>query len=68
VLRAGKPAAVVVTEVFANLARTAAAARGVEPIPMLVLPHPMETRPPDEIDRIAEQLFDAAIALLATAP
>jgi hypothetical protein len=67
VLRAGKPAAVVVTEVFANLARTAAAARGVEPIPMLVLPHPMENRPPEEIDRIAEQFFDEAIALLAKA-
>ena len=66
-LRAGKPAAVVVTEVFANLARTAAAARGVEPIPMLILPHPMENRPPGEIDRIAEQLFDAAIALVAKA-
>ena len=35
---------------------------------MLVLPHPMETRPPDEIDRLAEELFDAAIALLAKAP
>jgi hypothetical protein len=64
VLRGGKPAAVVVTEVFANLARTAAAARGVDPIPMLVLPHPMETRSAQEIDRIAEQRFDEAIALI----
>jgi hypothetical protein len=64
VLRAGKPAVVVVTEVFANLARTAAAARGVDPIPMLVLPHPMENRPPAEIERIAEERFDEAIALL----
>ena len=63
-LRAGKPAAVVVTEVFANLARTAARARGIDPIPMLVLPHPMETRPADEIDRIAEERFAEAIALL----
>jgi hypothetical protein len=64
VLRAGKPAAVVVTEVFANLARTAARARGIDPIPMLVLPHPMETRPAAEIDRIAEERFAEAIALL----
>jgi hypothetical protein len=64
VLRAGKPALVVVTEVFANLARTAARARGVEPLPMLVLPHPMETRTPDEIERICEQRFDEAIAQL----
>ena len=55
---------VVVTEVFANLAQTAARARGVDPLPMLVLPHPMEGRTDEEIDRIAEQVFDAAIALL----
>jgi hypothetical protein len=55
----------VVTEVFANLARTAARARGIDPIPMLVLPHPMETRSADEIDRIAEQTFDEAIAAIA---
>ena len=55
---------VVVTEVFANLARTAARARGVDPIPMLVLPHPMETRTPEEIDRICEERFDEAVGLL----
>jgi hypothetical protein len=65
VLAAGKPAVVVVTEVFANLARTAAEARGVAPIPMLVLPHPMETRSIDEIERIADERFAEMIALLA---
>ena len=64
-LGAGKPAAVVVTEVFANLGRTAAEARGVAPIPMLVLPHPMEARPNEEIDRITEDRFSEAVALLA---
>ncbi|MBX3023826.1 hypothetical protein KF840_02850 [bacterium] len=63
-LRAGKPAAVVVTEVFVNLAQTAARARGVDPIPMLVLPHPMEGRAPAEIDRIAEERFAAAMRLI----
>jgi hypothetical protein len=65
VLGAGKPAVCVVTEVFANLARTAAEARGVAPLPMLVLPHPMEARPADEIDRIAEERFAEMIACLA---
>jgi hypothetical protein len=55
---------VVVTAVFVNLAQTAARARGVEPIPMLVLPHPMEGRSNEEIDRIAEAHFAAAMALL----
>jgi hypothetical protein len=64
VLQAGKPAVVVVTEVFANLARIAACARGIDPIPLLVLPHPMETRTPAEIDRIAEERFADAIRLI----
>jgi uncharacterized ferredoxin-like protein len=56
---------VVVTAVFANLARTAARARGIDPIPMLVLPHPMETRPAAEIDRICEERFEEAIGLIS---
>ncbi|MFN8640286.1 MAG: hypothetical protein U0802_00965 [Candidatus Binatia bacterium] len=54
----------VVTEVFVNLAQTAARARGVDPLPMLVLPHPMEGRTAAEIDRIAEACFDAAMGLV----
>jgi hypothetical protein len=61
VLRGGKPAVAVVTEAFANLAATAAAARGVAPLPVLVLPHPMETHPAEEIDRIAEERFEEMI-------
>jgi len=48
------PAVVVVTEVFANLAQTAARARGYEHLEMLVLPHPMETRSRNEVIRIAD--------------
>jgi hypothetical protein len=44
---------IVVTEVFANLARTAARARGLGDLRLLVLPHPMETRSRDEIRGIA---------------
>jgi hypothetical protein len=54
---------VVVTEVFANLARTAARARGAADLRMLVLPHPMETRTAEEIERIALERLD----LIATA-
>ena len=64
-LRAGKPAVAVVTEVFANLAAMAAEARGVVPLPLLVLPHPMEARPSAEIDRIAEDRFAEMIGQLA---
>jgi hypothetical protein len=49
---------VVVTEVFANLALTAARARGLSSMRMVVLPHPMESRPIDEIRRIASERLD----------
>jgi hypothetical protein len=65
VLRGGKPGAVVVTEVFANLAVTAARARGCQQLPTLVLPHPMESRPADEIAQIATARFAELIGLLA---
>jgi len=58
---------VVVTEVFANLARTAARARGMADLRMLVLPHPMETRDVEEIDRITLDSLDILRALLTTA-
>jgi hypothetical protein len=68
VLRAAKPAAAVVTEVFANLAYTAARARGCQALPLLVLPHPMEGRKADDIERLAHARFDELIGLIAAAP
>ena len=59
------PAVVVVTEVFENLARTAARAQGYPALRMLVLPHPMESRPEAEVRAIARDRFRALIDLLA---
>jgi hypothetical protein len=59
------PAVVVVTEVFENLARTAARAQGYPALRMLVLPHPMESRPEAEVRAIARDRFHALIDLLA---
>jgi hypothetical protein len=56
---------VVVTAVFENLGRTAARAQGYPDLPMLVLPHPMESRPEAEIREIARARFDELIAQLA---
>ncbi len=58
------PAVIVVTEVFANLAQTAARARGYDRLEMLVLPHPMEARTPEEIRRIAQERAEELVALL----
>ena len=56
---------VVLTAVFENLGRTAARAQGYPDLPMLVLPHPMESRPEAEIRAIAHARFDELVALLA---
>lgn len=55
---------VVVTEPFANLARVAARARGRAQLRLLVLPHPMETRAPEEIRALARAHLDTLAALL----
>ena len=52
------------TEAFANLARTAAAARACGSLPVVVLPHPMEGRPREEIERIALERFEEIVAAL----
>ena len=53
------------TEVFQNLARTAARAQGYPDLRMLVLPHPMESRPEAEVRAIARQRFEELIGLVA---
>ena len=55
----------VVTEVFANLARTAARAHGYPEMRMLVLPHPMETRPEAEVREMARARVAELIGLVA---
>jgi len=56
----------VVTEVFANLAATAARARGLAELRLLVLPHPMETRSAAEIHALALARMDEISRLLVT--
>ena len=56
----------VVTSVFENLARTAARAHGYPDLRLLVLPHPMESRPEAEVRAIARARFAELIALLAS--
>ena len=56
---------VAVTEVFANLARTAARAHGYPEMRMLVLPHPLESKPEADVRAIARDRFDDVVRLLA---
>ena len=62
---AGIPAVAVVTQVFENLARTAAAAKGFGHLRIHVLPHPMESRPEAEVRAIVREQFTTLLGLLA---
>ena len=55
----------VVTEVFANLAATAARARGFGTLRTLVLPHPMESRGEAEIRALVRERLAELADLLA---
>jgi hypothetical protein len=55
---------VVVTEVFENLAHTAARGRGVHDLRVHVLPHPFESRAEPEIRAIAQAAFPRLMAHL----
>lgn len=51
----GVPTVTVVTSQFESLAKSAARSLGYPDLPMVVVPHPFETLPDDEILRTAEQ-------------
>ena len=53
------------TEVFSNLAATAARARGYPSLRTLVLPHPMESRGEEEIRAIVRARLPELVGLLA---
>jgi hypothetical protein len=62
----GIPAVVVVTEVFVNLACTAARAHGLPGMRLVALPHPLESRPEAEVRAIARARMRDLLAPLAT--
>lgn len=60
----GKTAVAVVTEEFAGLARTMAANAGRPSLRVLVLPYPLETRPPEEVREIGRAHFGPLLRAL----
>ena len=60
----GKTAVAVVTQEFAELARTMAANAGRPALRTLVLPYPLETREEAECRQIAREYYPQLLALL----
>ena len=57
----------IVTEQFVVLAQTAARALGYDTLPLVIVPHPFETLPHDEVRRIAEEKFDEIVGKISSA-
>ncbi len=63
----GKPAIVAVTEEFETHAHNMARFLGHPDLKVLVLPYPLEARPPDELRRIALEYYPAFLKILGVA-
>jgi hypothetical protein len=59
-----KPAVVVVTEEFVDLAHRMAAHHGRPSLRLLVLPYPLEGRPEEELRQIATDTYPRLVELL----
>ena len=62
--KAGKPAAVAITEEFVPHARSVAAHVGHPDVAVLVFPHPLEGRPDAELREIAAQFYPRFLDLI----
>lgn len=61
---AGRPVIAVVCEEFATHGRNMARHLGHGDLKILVVPYPLEARPADELDAIADEYYPRALALL----
>ena len=59
-----KPAVVVITEEFVNIATRISALKGHASLRQLVLPYPLETRPEDECREIGRAYYPKLLSLL----
>ena len=55
------PTLILVTSEFVTLAQACLKAKGYAHLPMVVLPHPFETLPKDEVRRIADERFEEIV-------
>src|SRR4051794_11624801 len=62
--RLGVPTATVISTAFARAARSQAAGRGMEDLPIVEIPHPMHTAPKDDVYARAEAVLPSVISAL----
>ncbi len=60
------PAVTFVTEWFKSLAETVRKGAGLPDLNLVVVPHPFDSRPQEEVIEIADKLFGQAMAAITT--
>ena len=64
---AGVPTVSVMTEAFADMAKTVGRSLGYADLPILVVPHPFESLPEERVREMADERFDEIVAMLSKA-
>lgn len=64
----GIPTAVIVTNEFAPMGEATARERGYDGLPLVVVPHPFDWLPREEVERIGESIVDEIAQVLTTPP
>jgi hypothetical protein len=62
--RLGIPATLLITEPFQGLAARFGATLGVPTYPTLIVPHPVSTKSPEQLEVLADRVVTAAISRL----
>jgi hypothetical protein len=65
---AGVPTVTVTSEAFVELGRREAAAFGMPDLPCVVVPHPVAHRPPEELRRLAADVYADVVRALTGPP
>ena len=65
--RRGIPGAVIATEAFQSAAEAQAQALGFQPA-VVYVPHPIQNRTAEELDRLADEVVDSVLEKLRSQP
>ncbi|HIL15081.1 MAG TPA: hypothetical protein EYG15_03110 [Deltaproteobacteria bacterium] len=65
--RRGLPGAVIATEAFESAAAAQSQALGFQPA-MVYVPHPIQNRTAEELDRLADEVVDSVLEKLRSQP
>ena len=64
----GVPTAVICTSAFLKMGKDTALSLGLDGMPLVSVPHPFDPLTSEQVERVAEQIFDELVHVLTTPP